>query len=160
MKPVITEKELDEKIKQKEDELASGDSLKKGPSTNNLLDEYKKELHQCYAVFSSEHIKNNIEKEENVWEVYEGIENLNQKRKDEIDFFFRGYLAYYDEITRNNSINHLLHFKWDEIRGRAIVFICPKPARVFSNPETCPPATAGFSSDPVPPKAPPPPYPR
>jgi len=157
MRPVITEEEFNERLKVKEKEVGSLESFQKGVSPNDDLEEYKRELRHRFMVCNEEQIKS-IEKEENVWEVYDGIDNLSKDRKDEIVFFFRGYLQYYDQVTRNNAINHLLHFRFEEKKGRVIVYICPKPARVYNKPETCPPGTASFSSDPVPPKAPPPPY--
>lgn len=151
MKLAISQEEFYKKRNEKEKELKK--SPNKLTASYKDLTEFDNELNKCYKAYPK---LEDIEKEENLWDTYDA-KNFDAKQKESFKFYFCGYLQYYDEITRNNCIDHTLHFKWDEKKGQVHVYICPRPRKVHENPETCPPA--GHSSDPIPPKAPPPPYP-
>jgi hypothetical protein len=153
MKLAITEADFNKKRNKQEKILSSGRPSKKGASYMRLLNDFTNELKKCYKPYKS---LKEIEKEENLWDTYP-VQDFSPAKKESFTFYFCGWLQYYDEIVRNNAIDHTLHFKWDKGKGEVEVYICPRPRKVHEDPETCPPASN--SSDPIPPKAPPPPYP-
>ncbi len=160
MKRAISKDEWDEKIENRKKQfyeksvhLSQEDSAKAG---KNDFNEYEDKLKRCYRRYHD--LEKEIEKPENVWEVYEA-EDFDRKQIESFEYFFCGYIQYYDYVNRNGCIDHVLHFNWKKVPGKVVVYICPKPLRAY-DPDECP-SPSGFSSgsDPTAPKPPPPPYP-
>ncbi len=112
-------------------------------------------IRKAYKVFKDQQeLEKQLEVSENEWGTYEAY-NFNDQQKNEFEFYFCGWLQYYDEISRNGGIDHTLYFKWSNTD--VVVYISPAPGNSL-NPITAPPATSS-TSDPKAPSAPPPPYP-
>jgi|SRR4030095_7598561 hypothetical protein len=79
----------------------------------------------------------------------------NEVLKDQFVAYMSGWLQYYDEVSRNNAIDHIAYFHWDT--DRVTVYIAPAPGNASS--PIVPPA-GRTSSDPQDPSSPPPPYPE
>jgi hypothetical protein len=80
----------------------------------------------------------------------------DEQLKDQFAAYLCGWLQYYDEIARNNAIDHTIYFDWQT--DRVVVYIAPPPHKTGDPPITAP--QAGMSSDPQDPDSPPPPYPQ
>jgi hypothetical protein len=79
----------------------------------------------------------------------------NEVLKDQFVAYMSGWLQYYDEVSRNDAIDHAAYFRWDV--DRVVVYIAPAPGN--SGSPIAPPA-GRTSSDPQDPSSPPPPYPE
>jgi len=114
-------------------------------------------IKKAYKVFKDQQeLKKQLENDENEWNTYEA-DNFNDQQKKEFEFYFCGWLQYYDEISRNGGIDHTLYFKWSSYD--VVVYISPAPGNSLK-PITGPPAAGStLTSDPKSPSAPPPPYP-
>jgi hypothetical protein len=148
MKLAVSHEEWKKLADEKKERLMSGTStgLSEQDSDKLVTNELSKRYKQVNL--------SELEEDKYIWDTYPIEVEYNDAEKTSFKFFFCGYLQYYDQITRNGAIDHVLHFKWE--KNLVTVYICPRPRRIDECPETCPPAT--LSSDPVPPKAPPPPY--
>jgi hypothetical protein len=111
------------------------------------------DIQKAYKVYNNDaELRKELVSSKNEWGVYEAYD-FKDEQKNELEFYFCGWLQYYDEISRNNGIDHKIHFEWSD--HDVVVYIYPAPGSSL-NPITAPPAT---TSDPKSPTAPPPPYP-
>jgi hypothetical protein len=99
------------------------------------------------------------------------FEKLNDCQELQVEAYYSGFIAFYDEQSRSDMIDRDILFKWHDHKGKSIVdvYITPPPIRVKgkgvnNNFETKylrmtpPPDTQSLgSSDPPTPKGPPPP---
>jgi hypothetical protein len=97
-----------------------------------------------------------------IWDTYEakdfGVTNMgdfSDQQKDAFLYFLSGWLQYYDEITRNKAIKHIIYCQWNPENVK--VYICPGPGTSESPIDPTKPPSG--TTDPKSPSAPPPPYP-
>ncbi len=123
---------------------------------------FQKAVEDSYKVFPDPAtLEEYFKKNGAIWDTYSAeqlggkkMDDFSDEQKTAFEFYVCGWLQYYDEITRNGAIHHLLYFKWKFTD--VDVYIAPKPDDAKS-PITSP--SGSPTSDPKSPTAPPPPYP-
>jgi hypothetical protein len=114
------------------------------------------EINKAYKVYNDDdELKKQLVDPNNQWAVYPN-QYYSPEQKNEVEFYLCGWLQYYDEIIRGNSVDHYIHFQWSD--KNVEVYTYPAPDRTPLSPKKVgtPPST---TSDPKSPTAPPPPYP-
>ena len=153
MRLVISKVEFDKK----KWEIEKGVTVARASRTkNDRIDELKR----TFVVLDPK-----IKNEDHKWDTYstKNFSNDPDKLKEEqnsFKYYFCGYLQYYDQVVRGGFVDHSLYLDWDSESGKVVVYIDPMPVKKVLEPEFSLSGTTTTvgSSDPVPPKAPPPPY--
>ena len=125
----------------------------------------------CYKVYDDETKREkDMEVGKNIWVVHQFEEFLDDIGQKAYQDFVCGFLHYYDTELRNGSIDHIVHFKWEQrqtAQGKnyVTVYLNPPPRLTPAHPkfkpgEPNPPGSFGSITDPPPPTGPPPPPPR
>ena len=118
----------------------------------------------CYKEFDTEQaLKDEMENDPNIWVVHQYDVELKEDAQRAYENFVCGFLQYYDTEVRNGSVDHVVHFKWEQIQtaGQSK----KNKVTVYLNPPALPSAAAltpgsfGSSTDPPSPSGPPPPPP-
>lgn len=115
---------------------------------------------QAYNVFDDkEQLEKLLEKRRNMWDRYspaafhvKSFKDFTIQQKTSFEFYLCGWLQYYDQVVRNNRIDHTIHFKWTD--QEVFIYIYPPPAKKMITG-----LPANRTSDPQSPKIPPPPNP-
>ena len=120
---------------------------------------HEKAKHGYKPFTSLKELEAYFEKHGALWATYSATEfdvtnmdHFNDKQKESFRSYISGWVQYYDEITRNSAISHVLYFKWNS--DNVQIYMCPKP-----NESDHPIKPPGTTTDPKSPSAPPPPYP-
>src|SRR5688500_12990986 len=78
----------------------------------------KEERAICYKEYDTEQaLKDDMEIDKNIWVRHEYKELLDDAGQKAYENFVCGFLQYYDTEVRNGSIDHIVHFKWDQIQS-------------------------------------------
>jgi hypothetical protein len=126
----------------------------------------------CYKVYDDDaKLKKDMENQNNGWFSRQFEVTLDEVGQKAYQDFVSGFLYYYDTELRNGSIDHTVHFKWEQrqtAQGNVnfvTVYLNP-PARLTpTHPDFKPgqanlPGADGSITDPPSPTGPPPPPPR
>src|SRR5687767_2046540 len=69
----------------------------------------------CYKVYDDEaKLKKDMEVDKNIWVVHQYEETIDEAGQKAYQDFVCGFLHYYDTELRNGSIDHIVHFKWEQ----------------------------------------------
>src|SRR4051812_35055161 len=107
------------------------------------------EVKKAYKVYKNDYeLRKELVDDENQWADFPAP-GFSQGQRNELEFYFCGWLQYYDEIIRSNGIDHKIHFEWNDLK--VVVYLYPAPGRTPLSPLTGPPSATSDPKSPTPP---------